>query len=151
MGGTAELLIDDFNLFADPIANPGLESDRRRTLRIVGNLYELDVTFSEAIDPSTFTSADLLWSTSLVPEFTITDSGDHQTFTITMKTPDQWGNNILKIGPNILSADGDLMNQDDDLTLGEANDYAVVRIDFKRALPADLIAFEDFEVAGIWP
>ncbi|MFO0946522.1 MAG: PKD domain-containing protein [Planctomycetota bacterium] len=149
-GGSGVLLIDDFNLYADPIVNAGLRVESTSDLRIVGNLYEFDVMFSEAIDPSTFTSADLVWSTSLVPKFAITDSGDHQLFTIIITTPDQWGNSLtLKIGPNILSADGDLMNQDGDQAFGEANDFARVPVNFNRALPAELIAFEDFEVESV--
>jgi len=88
-------------------------------------LSEINITFNDAIDPASFTAADIVLTSSLgtaIPVGTVTPiAGTNNTqFTIAFASQSVRGNYRYTVGPNINDDSGNPMNQDDDGLSGEA-------------------------------
>jgi len=85
----------------------------------------LDLTFSEAIDPATFTLADvaLTGPDGQIAPTSITQVSD-TTFRLNFPWQSVSGTYQVVVGPNILDLEGHPMNQDDDFANGESAEDA---------------------------
>jgi subtilisin family serine protease len=90
-----------------------------------GDVSSVRITLSEAIDPATFTAADVTGFTGPAGAVVVngvqvvTDSGNRQ-FDITFATQSTPGTYSLTVGPDIRDLAGNRLNQDGDGTFGEA-------------------------------
>jgi hypothetical protein len=103
---------------------------------IAGAVDHIDVTFSEAIKPATFTPADVVVN--------VPGGGTTHTLSVTQLSATQFrvgfavqtvnGDYSLVIGPNVADLAGNPMNQDNDGTSGEVpGDQATVPFKIQRA------------------
>jgi hypothetical protein len=108
----------------------------------------IDVTFSEAIDPASFTAADLSSSTVALPSVAHIDPLGPASFRVRFSSPLQPGVYALSLGPSVSDLGGILMDQDEDGVPGEAGqdvytwslevreaDLAVTRVDAPASVP----------------
>ncbi|MCY2990031.1 MAG: tandem-95 repeat protein, partial [Planctomycetota bacterium] len=91
-----------------------------------GPISSVNVTFSEPMDASSFTAADVTLtgpggnSVALAATNPIVDSGDHKMFTINFATGQALaGHYPLTVGPNVLDLAGNAMNQNNDALQGD--------------------------------
>ena len=88
-------------------------------------IHTLDLTFSEEIDPESFTIADVSLSGpgGAITPTAITQVND-TTFRVTFPWQVAIGDYDVVVGPNVLDLEGNPMNQDDDFANGEAGQDA---------------------------
>ncbi|MFO0878188.1 MAG: tandem-95 repeat protein [Gemmataceae bacterium] len=91
-----------------------------------GPVSVLTVTFNEAISLASFVAADVQVigpsGASISLSGNPVDSGDGRTFTLNLATAQtQAGTYTVRVGPYVLDVAGNLMNQDNDLIVGETN------------------------------
>ncbi|HQC78854.1 MAG TPA: Ig-like domain-containing protein, partial [Mycobacterium sp.] len=85
---------------------------------VAGPVAGFTVTFDEPIDPATFTAGDVSVTSpsgSAVSVASVTDSGDHTTFTVALAAPQGLaGDYDLAVGPALTDALGNDMDQNGD-------------------------------------
>jgi hypothetical protein len=87
----------------------------------VSPVSSFKLTFNEAIDPGTLTTADVtLMGPGGLPIAVTGVSGSGTTFTVTFATQSAPGAYSITVGPNVADLAGNLMDQDADGTGGEA-------------------------------
>jgi subtilisin family serine protease len=89
------------------------------------NVDSVVVTFSEAIDVSTFTTADvsLVGPSGSIAVDSITEVGSAgTTFEIAFAAQTEVGSYVMDVGPDVTDLAGNAMDQDQDGTNGEASD-----------------------------
>ncbi len=123
--------LDDAFLYLDPVVPPyivGIET----SIQFSGiKQYVIDVTFSEAIDPATFTLDDVLLDGPSGPVAPVSLSHlAGETYRIVAATTIEAGSYDLEIGPDIASSlTGSILDQDGDGTPGELEDSYSTQID----------------------
>lgn len=151
-----EAIIDDFRVgqFGD-LLGPAIESILPSGTT-PGPLNSLDVTFNEAIDPTSFTVDDIVITaadgTTVALSSDPVDSGDHTTFTLPLtESQTLRGSYMVRIGPDITDVAGNPMNQDRDEVNGETqgDDELFETVVIGPATAQTLPYFEDFEVADL--
>jgi subtilisin family serine protease/methionine-rich copper-binding protein CopC len=94
---------------------------------ISGSVSSLRLTFSEPVDPATFTPADIVSFTGpggniTAASITAVPGFANRKFDITFATQSALGNYALVLGPNVHDFSGNAMNQDGDGVNGEPDD-----------------------------
>ena len=120
-----------------------------------GPVSEIDVTFSEAMDASSFGAADVTVTgpvgnvVELDATTPITDSGDHTTFTLNFASPQGLGGTYnVSIGPDVLDPSGNLMDQNADGIQGDGYSGGF-EIEAVAVVPPVLEGFESGEIGGL--
>jgi len=106
------------------------------------------LTFSEAVNASTFNTSDLTAFTGFTPTNLAVSQVNATTFDVTFTAVTTAGSYSFRVGPNLTdtATPGNLMNQDNDTVNGEANDYATVQFNVSSA-PATLRFTNDTDYA----
>ena len=116
------------------------------SLETVDEVSRFSVTFDEPVDPSSFTTDDVLITLpGAVLPITSVETADGVTFTITLPEPRLAGLYDVAIGPDIVGVDGIPMNQDEDSANGEPDEDAYIATIFVAATPVTLPHFQGFE------
>lgn len=118
-----EMTLDDVRISNRDVFGPRLTTLTPAGM-VPGPIGSLTVTFSEEMSAASFVAADVY---IVGPVGNIVglagnpvDSGDHRTFTLNLAAPQALaGAYAVQIGPDILDAAGNLMNQDNDEANGE--------------------------------
>jgi subtilisin family serine protease/subtilisin-like proprotein convertase family protein len=113
----AEMTLDDVRVVAGDPFGPKVN-----TVIWPGTAQALQVTFNKPIDPTTFTAADLIIINPLgvIEPAGAPTTSDNRTFLVSVGN--LVGSYRVVVGPNVLDAEGNAMNQDGDPRPGEAND-----------------------------
>lgn len=93
---------------------------------VSGPVSSVRVTFSEPVDPATFTAADVTFTgpsgTIPVTAVSVVPGTNNRRFDVTFAPRSTLGGYSLTFGPNVLDFTGNPMNQDGDATNGEPED-----------------------------
>lgn len=151
VGGTSqdEIALDNVRLSDIDPFGPYIVS--QTPLVEEGETSYFDVTFDEPVDAATFTPSDVSITLpgSIVTVTSVT-TNDNRTFRVTLATPGLGGFYTLRIGPDIVGADGVPMNQDRDTINGETNgDDAYAGSLFVRVAPQTLPYAQSFESGSL--
>ncbi|MEI6656836.1 MAG: Ig-like domain-containing protein, partial [Verrucomicrobiota bacterium] len=146
-------MIDDIRVAAGGSLNvfgPKVASCPVAGQSVAGPLASFTVTFNEAVEPASFTAADVSLTSpsgAAVSVGSVSDSGDHTTFTVALAPPQGLaGLYRLAIGPNVADTVGNApMDQDQNGVPGDAYSTTFT-IPTTVALPPFA---EGFEAGGI--
>jgi hypothetical protein len=138
---------DDFSLSVDPGDIWGARAvSSAPSGAVSGPVSEVQVTFSEPIDPASFTTADVTLfdpAGATFPAVGITTS-DNLTFTVTFAPQTVAGIYYVRVGPQVLDLAGNAMNQDQNSINGGVDDYYQGSFNI-TAVPCLLPMIEGFE------
>ncbi len=124
---TGGLILSDVAFSDRNPAAPPFVLNNSPSARRFGPVDRVRLTFSKAIDVSTFTTADVLGFTGPQGAIPVTgvvpvmNSGGTQ-FDVTFAATGRTGTYTLTVGPNILDLDGQALDEDNDFNPGEALD-----------------------------
>ncbi|MEL6106145.1 MAG: choice-of-anchor Q domain-containing protein [Planctomycetota bacterium] len=149
-----EAVIDDVRIgqFGDVIG-PKVSSISPDSL-VAGPVASVDVSFSEAIDATTFTRDDVVVYGADGLQISLAtdpiDSGDQTNFRLDFEAQTLRGDYLIEIGPNVNDVAGNPMNQDDDALNGEpADDGFVGNFEIGPSTAETLPIAEGFEVTDL--
>ncbi len=119
------IILDDVRIDQGDVIGPRVEQMDPNT-EIPAPVDTFELSFSEAIDPTSFTAEDVTVhgpNGSLVPlNGDPIDSGDQVTFAVNFASPQTVaGVYRVQVGPNVADTAGNLMNQDRDEVNGETD------------------------------
>ena len=145
LGGDPTVVINAISIDAigDDTDGPQIVSSDPVT-ETYGSFDRFEVTFSEAMDPTSFTTADVtINGPSGTVAATAVNSLSANSFEILFATQVELGNYSFTIGPNVTDVAGNAMDQDADGTAGEATeDRFTSTVELKSVPPfAELFDF----------
>jgi len=116
---------------------------------VAGSLASIDVQFSEAIAPASFTAADVQFTGPFGPILVTSMSAlDTTTFRLGFASQVYTGNYVLRVGPSVLDLSGNAMNQDQDALNGEAADDVYATTLTLQGVNAPDLVVENVTLAG---
>jgi hypothetical protein len=142
----------------ETLGGPGVIAHDPTSLAADGGPFSaITLTFSEAMDPASFTVDDVSleapWGVAVSPLTiaAVVGSGD-ALFTVSFDARDMRGVYSLSVGPDILDLDGSAMDQKHDGVFGQPDDAFLADIEFTAAWSAvptpPTPLFEDFEAVS---
>jgi methionine-rich copper-binding protein CopC len=116
-----------------------------------GPINQIDLTFSEPIDPSTFTSADVLQFSGPDGEIAVTgvETVAADQYRITFDTQDTFGSYTLMVGSDISDLAGNLMDQNGDGAGGNTDDKFALNFEVELWQYASTVV--DYSSQYSWP
>ncbi|MFI4912288.1 MAG: CARDB domain-containing protein [Sedimentisphaeraceae bacterium JB056] len=120
------------------------------TLNAPFNSFE--ITFSEQIDASTFTTEDIAFVSSSdgsidVSTISAVEGSGGSRFLLSFAQQDTDNNYVLRVGPEVSDISGNQMDQDMDLTAGENNDYFEARFSLQMSVEDTISPF----ITSVYP
>jgi len=136
----------------DPVFGPRVAACSLAGQTVAGPVSAFTVTFNEPVDPATFAAADVSLtgpSGSAIPVASVTDSGTHTNFTVTLSAPQGLaGLYRLTVGPAVTDAVGNDMDQDQNGITGDGY-AAAFTVEVVPATPPFAETFEAGTIEGL--